>query len=231
MILRPKQALAALIFASVLPAGAQTQRQFWPEVKVFVSVNEAVRFISKASMNRDRDTSYREGTFGYFLDVAMKPVFRRKLREREDVFRRRFLTFRGGVQYTTGLASGDARREKRGLIEFTGRYPLPAQFVATDRNRGEFRFIRGQAFSARYRNRLQLERDEKIGRFIITPYGYAEVFYDTRYNAWVQNRFAAGVEIPAGPHAVIKPYFVRQTNRRSDPPHVNAVGLMFNLYF
>jgi Protein of unknown function (DUF2490) len=224
--------LITVLFAiSALGAAAQTQDEFWPEVDLFVQTNEATRVVIKNSMNEDRDTDYREGTFGFFVEAALKPIFRRKLREREDVFRKRFLTFRGGYQYTNSMAAGDHNRESRGILEFTGRYPLPLQIVAIDRNRGEFRFIHGQAFSARYRNRLRLERDLKIGRFAITPFGYAEAFYNTRYAAWNQNRLAVGVEIPAGPHVVFQPHFIRQNDTRSDPTHVDALALTLNLYF
>ena len=223
--------IAALFVISLPYAGAQTQDEFWPEVNLFVQVNEATRIVIKNSMNEDRDTDYREGSFGFFGEVALRPVFRRKLREREDVFRARFLTFRGGFRYTTSMANGDHNRESRGILEFTGRYPLPLQIVATDRNRGEFRFIHGQAFSARYRNRLQVERDLNLGPVVFTPFGYAEIFYDTRYAAWNQNRLAVGVDISAGPHVVFEPHFIRQNDARSNPPHVDALALTLNLYF
>jgi hypothetical protein len=38
------------------------------------------------------------------------------------------------------------------MVETTTRWPLPWKLVIADRNRGDFRFIRGQPFSTRYRN-------------------------------------------------------------------------------
>ncbi len=227
----PRQVVAVLFIASALRAAAQTQDQYWPEVKLYIGLSETTRFLMKGSLDGDRNTRSREGNYSYFGEVALRPIFRRNLRERGDVFRQRYLTFGGGLQYTNSLTRNDHNREERGILEVTTRYPLPAQIVAADRSRGEFRFIHGQPFSARYRNRLWLERDLKFGRFVVTPFGYAEIFYDTRYNAWNQNRLAVGLEFPAGPHVVFQPHIVRQNNSRSNPPRVNALALTLNLYF
>jgi hypothetical protein len=93
------------------------------------------------------------------------------------------------------------------------------------------RLVRGEPVSTRYRDRLQLERDFAIGHFVFTPYSNAEVSYDTRYGAWSQNRYSAGVEVPAGAHVVVETYFLRQNQSRSIQPHVNVIGLRFQFYF
>lgn len=80
----------------------------------------------------------------------------------------------------------------------------------SDRSRGEMRFIRGKPFATRYRNKLELERDFAIGQLVYTPYINGEVFYDTRYGAWSQNRYSAGVQVPAGARIVLETYFLRQ---------------------
>jgi hypothetical protein len=103
--------------------------------------------------------------------------------------------------------------------------------VVSDRNRGEFRFVKGQAFSARYRNRLWLERDLKFGSFVCTPYVYDEIFYDIRYDQWTPNRYAVGVQLPVGKHVVLEPYYLRQQANRSDPPYANVFGFKVNVYF
>lgn len=101
----------------------------------------------------------------------------------------------------------------------------------TDSSRGDLRFISGQPFSTRYRNKLQLERDFCFGPLVFTPYLNGQLYYDTRYDIWNRNRYSAGVQIPAGQHLVLETYYLRQNDNRSTTPHVNAVGLTFNLYF
>jgi Protein of unknown function (DUF2490) len=224
--------LAFLLTAAASPLAAQNVKdEFWPEFDIYVNQGSHLRIVFIDSLNQDQSSRDAQGSFSYFLDFALKPFFRRDLREREDVFRRRFLTFRAGYQYTTSFVNGDSSSENRIIADSTARYPLPAKIVVSDRNRGDFRFLKGQPFSMRYRNKLNVERDVRLGRFVFTPYAYDEIYFDTRYSAWNQNRYAFGLEIPAGPHVVLEPYYLRQTNTRTTPKLVNASGFTLNLYF
>jgi Protein of unknown function (DUF2490) len=132
---------------------------------------------------------------------------------------------------TTPPSGGSGNSEHRGIAELTGRYPLPGHFVLVDRNRGDFRFVSGQAYSSRYRNRLWLERDVKFERIVVTPYVFDEVYYDTRYSGWTTNRAALGAQFPSGPHLVLEPYVMRQHSTTSTPRIIHTVGFKFNLYF
>ena len=216
----------------ILPATAQTTgEQLRPELGVYVRQSELLRveFVDFGSSNSS--THSWEGNFAYYIDVGLRPVFRRNLRENPDVYRNRYVTMRAGYLYRTSLTSGQSKSGNIGILEFSSRYRLPWDFVITDRHRGEFRFIKGQAFYMRYRNRLRLERDVRFRRFTGTPYGYGEAFYDTRYDLWTPNRYAVGVEIPVGRHIVFDPYYMRQNGSRSNPPHLNTLGFRWNLYF
>jgi hypothetical protein len=212
-------------------AGAGANGEFWPELGIYVQQGEVIRlgFVELATSNPA--THNWDGIFTLYFEAALKPVFRRELRNRADVYRRKYLTFRTGYRYRTSLSSGASTSENRGILDLTSRYLLPGQLLVSDRNRGEFRFIKGQGFSTRYRNRLQLERDIKHGSFVCTPYVYDEIFYDSRYDQWTPNRYAFGVEFPVGPHVVLQPYYLRQNGSRSTPPHVNVFGFTLNFYF
>jgi hypothetical protein len=107
---------------------------------------------------------------------------------------------------------------------------LPWLLVISDRNRGEVRFIQGQPFSTRYRNRLRLARDVQYGWFNCTPYVYDEIFYDTRYDQWTRNQYALGTQFPVSPHVILEPYYLRQNSRHSTYPHIDAFGFKLNLY-
>jgi hypothetical protein len=224
--------LALLLAATAVPLIAQNaQREFWPEINYYTELGSRFRLIFVDSFTRDQNTKYRQGSFTYYLEYALRPVFRRDLRNREDVFRRRYLTFRAGYRYVTSLSRGNDYSENRIIAESNAKYPLLWKFVATDRNRGDFRFTKGEPFSMRYVNRLKLERDLRLGRFVFTPYGFAEFYYYTKYGAWAQTTYEFGVEIPVGPHVVFEPFGARQHNSRSSPPIVHAFGLTLNLYF
>lgn len=228
----PRQALILSIAftASIAPATAQnTSDQFRPELGIYLQEGLVrIEFVALAS--GDLNTHEWQGDFTYYIEGALKPVLRRKLRENPDVFRDKYLTIRAGYRYQTGLTNGNSSTGNIGIIELTSRYLLPWQLVISDRNRGDFRFIKGQAFSTRYRNRFRVERDIKHGDFLFTPYVYDEIFYDTRYDGWTPNRYAVGVELPACQHFIFDLYYMRQ-NGGSNPSHLNVFGFKWNLYF
>jgi hypothetical protein len=216
---------------SVSTASPNTQREFWPEVDAYVSLNSTTRLFLLSSFRNNQPGDTWHGDFGAHIDFALRPVFRRELRQKDDVFNKRFLSFQAGFRYISSLASGVRYLEHRWIVDCTPRYPLPGNFIISDRNRGEMRFISGRPFSTRYRNQLQLERDFALGHVVYTPYISGEVFYDTRYDAWTQNRYSAGVQVPAGAHVVLDTYFLRQNHSRSTPALVNVFGLRLRFYF
>ena len=213
----------------IIPAAAQSTDEFRPELAIYIQQGPALRFELIDLFSANQSTHDWRGYFGFFVQIALKPVFRSELRNDPDVFRNKYLTLRAGYRYQTSLTSGHGGSENRGILELTSRYRLPWQLVISDRNRGDFRFIEGQPFSTLYRNRLRLERDVSRGWLNCTPYLYDEIFYDTRYDRWTPNRYVLGAEFPVG-HVVLEPYYLRQNSSRSNPPHINAFGFKLNLY-
>lgn len=222
-----------LAFAgSTLPAAAQTTSdQYRPELGIYYQATPLVRleFIDFASGTQS--THQWVGSFAYYVEAALKPVFRRRLREHPDAYRDKYLTIRAGYRQDTGLSNGDTTSRRIGVIELNSRYLLPWDLVLTDRNRGEFRSINGKPFDTRYRNRLRLERDLRHGSFTCTPYIFDEIFYDTSYDRWTPNRYGVGIQFPAGRHMVFDPYYMRQNDSQSNPPHLNIIGLRWNFFF
>ncbi|HWB86007.1 MAG TPA: DUF2490 domain-containing protein [Bryobacteraceae bacterium] len=223
---------SVLVAAAALPVSAQgTKDEFWPELNVYYNINSTTRLNVENSFNQNQSERNRQGSFAYFLDFALKPLLRRELRSHADVFRRRYLTFRAGYQYTTSFENDDPSSEDRAIIESTARYFLPAGILLSDRNRGEFRFVKAKPFSTRYRNRLRMEHDFKIGGIVCIPYGSGEVFFNTSNNRWTPFRYQAGVQIPTGPRVVFDLYYARQHDTSGTPARINALGLTLNLYF
>jgi hypothetical protein len=156
----------AFPFLTVLIAGRSanaatpdTQGAFWPEVDAYVGLNSTTRLFLLSSFRNNQPGDTWHGDFGAHLNFALKPVFRCELRQKDDVFNQRILSFQAGFRYISSLASGVPYLEHRWIVDCTPRYPLPGSFIISDRNRGEMRFISGRPFSTRYRNQLQLERD------------------------------------------------------------------------
>jgi Protein of unknown function (DUF2490) len=209
----------------------ETGSQVRPEIDLYLHLNQQLRIQFTDSFTGSFPSDEWESNPTIFIETALKPILRRRLRQEPDVFRKRFLTFRAGYRYVRSLGSSTPTHENRGIVESLARYPLPWHFVISDRNRGEFRFNQGRPFSSRYRNRLRLEYDFQEGRLEFTPYADCEVFYDTRFDHWTTRRYESGVQFPINSHFMIEPYYLRQDSGYSSPRHINAFGFKLNLYF
>jgi hypothetical protein len=75
-----------------------------------------------------------------------------------------------------------------------------------------------------------MERDFAIGKFEFTPYATGEIYYDTRFDSWNRNELSVGVEVPLRRRSVIEFYFLRKNTSKTDTPHVNGFGLVFQLH-
>jgi Protein of unknown function (DUF2490) len=216
----------------IIPLAAQsTGEELRPELGFYIQQGPQVRFELVDSFRGPQTSQDWQGEFAFYIAIALKPVFRRELRDKPDVFRNKYLVFRAGYRYQTSLTNATSAPENRGMLELTPRHRLPWQLVISDRNRGDFRFIQGQPFSTRYRNRVRLERDVYYRGLKCTAYVYDEIFFDTRYNQLTPNLLAFGAEFPVRQHVVFEPYYLRQTGGHSTPANINALGFKLNLYF
>jgi len=150
--------LSSLVGTAVSSA-QDTGTEVRPEFDLYLQLEPMIRVQFQSLFVGDLTTNDWQANQAFFVETALKPVLRRRLRQEPDVYLNRYLTFTAGYRYRTNLANGASSHENRGILEFTSRYPLPWHLVISDRNRGEFRFIQGQSSSTRYRNRLRLEYD------------------------------------------------------------------------
>ena len=219
--------------AAVFSSGAHAQqdsdtvKQFWPEVDFYVPLNEKFRLFFLATTTKAEETrDNTEGQVGAHIDYRLNPK----------------VSLRAGYRYGFSLGGSDPFKENRIIFEQTLRHPLPLQVLFSDRNREDLRWVNG-AFSARYRNRVTLEREFKVLNRAVTPYGSAEVFYDSRFKTWNRNRLTVGAQIALKRGAplislidpkkqlVLDVYLLRQNDSRSQPSHVKALGMALNIYF
>jgi hypothetical protein len=224
--------LGMVVFALVEQAHAQddSRDEFWPEVDAFVGLGDHTRMMFMASSDRSKEDDYREATVGVLVDYFAKPFARSWLKQRPDVEKQHYLTFRGGYRYSWDVddaPGGDT--ENRLLLEGTGRAAL-RRFFLLNRSRFEWRDI-NDATSWRYRNRTRIEGDISMGARATTPYAMVEFFYDSRYDDWNRQRYYAGVDWHIFTKTVLDTYYCRQNDSRSSIEHVNAFGVTLKMYF
>jgi hypothetical protein len=196
--------VALLAVAAHVAAAQQTDREFWPELNVFVQLGRDTRTFTIITPTRE----VNEGQFGdvadwqvgQFIEVGLRPLIAsRAAQSREDSSRLKYLRLRSGIEYQ-GLPG--TKREMRVVEELTPRFFLPGDVLLAWRNRGEARWIDGD-FSWRYRSRVWFERAFRSGRSAtLVPYASAEPFYDSRYDRFVRLRCQFGTAVPFSPRFI-----------------------------
>jgi len=211
--------IAISAFGLANPAGGaaaqtRTSTQFWPEIQIHVALDPRTKLIFLGNIARDRELSRNlEGQVGIHIDHKLTDIF----------------SVRAGYRFGGSLVEGDPFTEHRLLLEQTFQFPLPQKFVASFRTREDFRLLNGD-LSVRLRERVTIERTITFDNFSITPYGSAEIYFDTRYDRFSRHRFMAGAVVPVFKSLSIDVYWSRQSDTRPERKHVNAIGvsLIFN---
>lgn len=224
----PFSALPFFILFFAVSAGAQS-KQFWPEVDTYVGINSNVRLFFDASITKE-DGVGTSSEIGANIDFFLKPLVKLKRFAgfQLDTSKSRPLTLRLGYRY---LPAFDGPDEQRIVVEATGRYPLKAGVLLSNRNRVDLRFIENENFSWRYRNRLTVERNYDIRNFRMTPYARIEFYYDSRYSNWSNTSTDLGVVFPIGKRMELEPYYEHQNNTGQSPnQQVDAVGLVLSIF-
>lgn len=113
--------------------------------------------------------------------------------------------------------------ENRLSMNTTVRFPL-GRFSISDRNTFERRLRHPGGKSTRYRNRLQVDHPVGPAKHKFSVFVSDEVFYDWSFDAWVRNRFAAGVTKVLTKQLTGEVYYMRQNDSRSVPGNLNVIG-------
>jgi Protein of unknown function (DUF2490) len=222
--------LATILLFCCLCSRAQDRSEFWPEIDTYVNLSSRSRLFLMTALSDDQETQSVQGEFGPNLDFFVRPFVRVHLRGK-DPAKNKLLTFRLGYRYMPTLR-GEGATENRIVVEATPRYHFPLEILVSDRNRFDFRFVAGQDFSWRYRNRLSLERNFAIRKYEFTPYVRGEFYYDSRYDKISKNAFTIGSVFPITKRTEFEIYFEDQRDSGSVPNfHVRGAGLVLSLYF
>jgi hypothetical protein len=221
-----------LTLSAGIPVGAQTT-PVWPEVDIYVKLNDKARFYFLATTVQENGES-TEAELGVNVDFYLKPIRHRipVLAYRLDESKNRVLLVRAGYRFLPSYTGG--ANENRIVLEGTGRYPLIGLFghvLLSDRNRLDLRAVGGEN-SWRYRNRLSAEREFSIGRVRMNPYARFELFYDSRFDDWTRSEWMLGSSFPVTRKWEVEGYYDVQKDTSEDPTrHTKALGVVTTFYF
>lgn len=208
------RALALLLLTTAAARAGETSES-WPELQFHKwSDDHQSRLIFMMSVSRDRESGP-----SYQAEVGVTAEHR-------------FTGwFSGRIGYRHANATdGGAFRENRLLTEQTLHLPIGIGFSADFRTREDFRWL-DTGFSVRLRERLQVQRDVKIGHYVFTPYASAEIYFDSRYDQIARYRLILGATFPVGEHFQVEPYLARQVDTAGSFTITNAIGLVLTTSF
>ena len=107
-----------LLFAGqwIIPAAAQSTGELRPELGIYIQQGPMIRIEFVDSFTGAQSTHDWQGNFTFYVEAALKPVFRHELRERPDVYRNKYLAFRAGYRYKTSLTNINSTHENRAIL-------------------------------------------------------------------------------------------------------------------
>ena len=222
-------ALAALAVWAGPARADDRQREFVPELNAYANLSDRTRLFLLGDVTRNTTAGATEGEVGVHLDYTLKPILRPELNEANWERNRYLWTRVGYLQLSTPDKRSSGPTERRGILELTGRIPLPQEVWLVQRGRVDLRDIDGES-SQRYRYRLGIEREFSVSGVVMVPYAQAEIYYDTRYDSWNRRLYQAGAEIELSKHWRIEPYLARQNDSRSSSGNVDRVGFVLKYY-
>ena len=212
-----------------LPALAQQNVQFLPEVDAYLKLNSVLRLYLEAKDDQDGGDPAQAG-IGPSVQLYLKPLASlQKMREFDlDDAKSRFLLLETGYRY---VWEPNTPAENRMITAATFNLPLKAGFSMSDRNRADLDWKSGN-FTWRYRNKLQVERTVAVRSYHLIPYVAVEPYYESQYNKWSTTALYAGSIFPVGKHMEFNLYYEHENNtggQKNDPE--NAIGLALHLFF
>ncbi len=118
--------------------------------------------------------------------------------------------FAGGLGFRhINSADGQPLEEERLHAEQTLRVTLPASTLVDFRTTEELRWLL-QGYSNRFRERVQVQAPVRVWSYTTTPYGSAELYYDTRFGQISHYVLLGGVTLPVKAGFSIQPAFEHQ---------------------
>ena len=109
-----------------MPCGGR-EGDFLPELNAYIKLTDTTRLFLLGSLTQHLSDGSTEGEVGVHLDVTLKPILRRELRQ-ANWERDRYLWVRFGYRLLgTRGHTDDPSTEHRGILEATARIPLPAE--------------------------------------------------------------------------------------------------------
>ena len=142
-------------------------------------------------------------------------------------------SWRAGIRYIDKQVDPPDKNETRGVLDLKWFKPLGADWLFTDRNRIDLRWLEGDdGMSYRYRNRMQIEKPFPVFSWMITGFASYEMYHDSRYDILIQrHRFIGGVSVPIVKWLSVDVFYGYHIETAPKKETGGAIGLAIGIYF
>lgn len=222
-----------MIYLSITTTYGQLARkaqEVWPSIDAYYKLNDHLRLYSTMAGTKKDSSNYTDGSLGLFLDVFTFPVLSKRRETHLEELPGKYFRLRAGYQYSQSPPSSeDPFRENLFVLQADGRAVLPYSILFTLRNRFDFRF-KEEAFSARYRPRLQFERDFHTEYLFFTITSFVEYYANFGSSELDRFRFQLAFEVKVTKHLSYETYWNHQFGNQPSVQEVDAFGMVLKFY-
>jgi hypothetical protein len=206
-----------------------TETEVWPEVDAHLQLPSHLRVLAFSGLEQGIGFPFQQWYVAGALGYQFKPILREHIFN-IDPDKEHYLVFGGGYEFLRTIQSGIVKHENRITIDATPGFLLPAKILVRDRNWVELRWIDG-TYSTTYRNMVTIERGFLVHGFRFSPYGSAEVFYDSPKHSWNEEWYTAGIQWPYKSLLMVETYYKREHCDTCSPTNWNVGGVTLHFFF
>jgi hypothetical protein len=223
--------LAGLLLALGTAAAAQTSGaavELRPQLAAYTQLGATTRFLAYTELDKREDFPYSQWMVGAQLGFQFGPIAK-AIRRDIDSDKNHHLPLAAGYEYLETDQSGTLSHENRLSLDASPGFRPFATWLVRDRNRFVFRWKNGE-YSTRYRNRLGVDADFRVGDLRFAAYTSAEAFNDSS-RGWYEVQYTLGLQVPYRRLLKVDAYYLRQECDTCSPDPLNVWGLTLSVFF
>ncbi len=228
---KPVAGLLILCILNGASAEAQHSDTGWedrPKLTAAIELLPRTRLQAWGELEHGLNFSFQRWRTGAILSHRVKPILKSHREEIDEEYEH-YLVLGAGYEYLHTVENVSTKIENRIIAEATPRV-LFTHLLLADRNRGEFRWVKG-VYDFRYRNKLVISDRLQVGALRFRPYGSGELYYDRNHDSWDQSQYGFGIQFPYKKSLMLDTYLLHQNCTTCKRNPVNILGATLNLYF
>jgi hypothetical protein len=221
---------------SKISIAQESSFEFWPETDIWYRLSPSWRFSTFIPITKYHESQYRDLNIYLQVDYSWgntkRTIYKRLVDENREQKMKAWMV-RGFFMEGWSIGKNEgAYREHMLFAEIHKRIPLRGDFLLSQRIRTDFRWLGDDSnFSYRYRYRIMLEKEIKVGKSSFVPYINVEPYWDSRYSEFTKIRAIGGTTISLGPMLAYEANLTYQYDETYDTPNLFALNVILHVFF